>query len=459
MMAIAALVTVFQTTISGTLVWKMSESFGNGNLAGIRRLMGVGIGTVLAMFALITPVVWAMRYQLVNLSNIPALYHDAAVWIIPILVSQTTLGAAGETFAAVLIAHQRAGITTLIQTAALMVNSAFVVLGLLNGWQVWSLLVGNAIGVAASIVGQYLAVVKICGIASVRPYVPSWSEAAPLLKYGGFLALGQISIALRDQTDKLVLASVGDPVWTAWFGLASRLASLVLVVCSFFYVPLVSAVAALAARDDWVGVRRIYSNTTMVMPFLAGMFGVLLASAYDRVLMMWIGRSVPEVGPILFILLAGNITVIALAGVGSSLCKGIGRVSLETSYIVLCVVSNVILKLILTPWLGPIGTVLSSAGSWTIGSIVFVIMLHRAVELPKTVFRAAAMLPIMIVAVAVTRAAAEFLKPSTTRWEAAIASTEIGLFSVTLFAGLLVATRILPWATLARAGTAFRASL
>jgi O-antigen/teichoic acid export membrane protein len=457
MMAIALLVTVFQTTISGTLVWKMSTAWGNNDLSEIRRLMRVGIGVVLVMFALVTPLAWAMRYQLVDLSNPPVLYRDAALWVIPILVSQTTLGAAGETFAAVLIAHQRAGITTLIQTAALMANCGFVIIGLLHGWQVWSLLLGNTVGVIAAIAGQYLAVVRICGIANLQPCLPDWEEAKPLLGYAGFLALGQISIALRDQTDKLVLARMGSTVWTAWFGLASRLASLALTMCSFFYVPLVSAVAALAARGDWIGVRRIYANTMIVMPFLAGAFVVLVASTYDRLLMMWIGRSVPQVGPILFILLFGNITAVVLTGVGSSLCKGIGKVSIETTYIVICVVANVILKLILTPWLGPIGAVLSSAGSWALGSIVFVILLHRAVELPNIAIRAAAMIPVMFVTVMITRVLTGFVPASTTRWQASMAAACIGFSSVAIFSVLLVATRILPWATLRRSGAAFQA--
>ena len=97
MMAIAALVMVFQTTINGTLVWKMSGAYGNGDLVGIRRLMGVGIGAVLCMFAVVTPFVWTVRFHLVGLSNIPPLYRGAAVWVIPILVSQTTVGALGET--------------------------------------------------------------------------------------------------------------------------------------------------------------------------------------------------------------------------------------------------------------------------------------------------------------------------------------------------------------------------
>jgi O-antigen/teichoic acid export membrane protein len=459
MMAIAALVMVFQTTINGTLVWKMSGAYGSRDLDGIRRLMGVGIGVVMSMFALITPFVWIMRYDLVGLSNIPSMYRNTALWVIPILVSQTTVGALGETFSAVLTAYQRAGITTLIQTAALMANSAFVIIGLLHGWQIWSLLLGNTVGVILGIAGQYVAVVMICHISSLRPHMPSWGEAKPLIKFAGFLAIGQISMALRDSTDKFVLASVGNTIWTAWFGLASRLASLTLMVCSFFYVPLISAIAALSARNDWAGVRRLYANTMILMPFLAGTFVVLVASTYDRLLMMWIGQSIPQVGPILFILLAGNIIAIVLTGVGSSLCKGIGKVSIETNYIIICVVANIVLKFVLTPRLGPIGTVVASASSWALGSIFFVILMHRAVELPNTVIRAAAMLPVMLISIMVSRRLTVFVPASTTRWNAAVATAGIGLFSVALFSTLLVVTRIFPWAAFTRTARALRASV
>ncbi len=445
MMAIAALITVFQTTISGTLIWKMSTAYGSSDSSQIHRLMGIGLGSVFTMFALISPLSWLLRYQLVAVANPPTQYRDAALLVIPILISQTTLGACGETFAAVLIAHQRAGISTLIQTAALMANSLFMVVGLMRGWQLWSLLLGNTVGVAAAIAGQYFAVVAMSGFVSVRPVLPNRAEAMPLFKYASFLALGLVSSALRDQTDKLVLASVGSTVWTAWFGLASRLANLTLVVCSFFYVPLVSAVAALAARGDWAGVRRLYADTMLGMPYLAGCFVVLMACTYDRVLMLWIGRSVPEVGPILFILLAGNITAVALTGVGSSLCKGIGKVSIETTYIIICVVANVVLKFILTPWLGPIGAVLSSATSWTLGSVVFLILLHRSVDLPRTAYRAAAMLPVMFVTVLMIRSVAGSVPATTTRLGSAVAASGIGLTSIALFTALLIVGRILPW--------------
>jgi O-antigen/teichoic acid export membrane protein len=367
------------------------------------------------------------------------------------------LGSVGETFGALLISHQRAGVMTLIQSGAVVTNNAFVIFGLSRGWQLWSLLLGNTVGVAATIVGLYIAVVKVCGTKiRVTPLVPQWIEAKPLLRYAGFLALGAVSMSLRDQTDKLVLANLGSSLWTAWLGMASRLASLVLIVCSFFYVPLVSAVAALNARGDWAGVRRLYENVTIALPMLMGVIVVLTASAYDRLLVMWIGRSVPQVAPILFILLAGNIAAVVLTGAGTSLCRGIGRVRLETTYIVVCVVSNIGLKFVLTWLLGPIGSVVASAASWAIGSTVFIILLHRAVALPHTTLRAAATIPVMAAAVVAARAAAGSMPQGMTRWHAALSAAEVGGAAVAVYVFLLVATGVFPLSVFRRIASACR---
>jgi len=457
LMAVAAISMGFQTVIGGTLVWKMSAAYGNDNRAEIERLARIGIGVTLILFLLICPTVWVMRFHLVALSNVPAPYGAVALWVLPWLVTQMALGGAGEAFGAMLISHQRAGVMTLIQSGAVIANNAFVIFGLIHGWQLWSLLLGNTVGVASTIAGLYIAVTKICGSKiSVTPLLPNWVEAKPLLRYAGFLALGWISIVLRDQTDKLVLANVGNSLWTAWFGMASRLANLVLVVCGFFYVPLVSAVAALNARGDWAGVRRLYENVMITLPLLTGVFVVLIASAYDRLLVMWIGRSVPQVAPLLFILLAGNITAVVLTGAGSSLCLGIGRVEIQTTYIIVCVVSNIALKLVLTWFLGPIGSVLSSAASWALGSTVFIILLHRAVALPHTTLRAAATIPVMAAAVVIARMTAGALPQSTTRWHAALSISGIGLFAIAVYTVLLIATGAVPLSTFRRIGSVCR---
>src|ERR1035438_9338852 len=127
LMAIAAISTSFQTIISGTLVWKMSAAYGNDNPSEIERLARIGIGVTLGLFFLICPAVWVMRSHLVDVSKVPALYRAVALWVLPWLVTQLSLGGVGEVFGAMLISHQRAGVMTLIQSGAVIANNAFVI--------------------------------------------------------------------------------------------------------------------------------------------------------------------------------------------------------------------------------------------------------------------------------------------------------------------------------------------
>jgi O-antigen/teichoic acid export membrane protein len=69
--------------------------------------------------------------------------------------------------------------------------------------------------------------------------------------YFGFVLLGQVAASVREPVDKIILASFASMVWVGHYGIALRLASLVLLVCSFFYGPFVAATGALNAAGDW----------------------------------------------------------------------------------------------------------------------------------------------------------------------------------------------------------------
>ena len=443
-MAIASLVTVFQSVLSGTLIWKMSMAYGSGNRSALQRLAGFGLEFVGAFALLICPIAWLMRHTLVELSGIPGPYKATAALVVPWLITQTILGGVGDTFGAILTAHQRAGIMTLIQTGALLANSTLVICGLLHGWKIWSLLLGNTAGMLITLGGLYLAARVVAGSPTLRFGLPTWPETRPLIKYGAVIALGAVSLALRDTSDKVVLASLGNSTWTAWFGLAARLANLVLTVCSFFYVPLIAATAALHAQGDWPAVRRLYDNAMLAMPLVTGCFAVLIASSYQPLLVAWIGHPVPEVGPLLFILLTGNVIAIVLTGAGSSVCKGVGRPDIEAAYIVVCIVFNLALKFCLLRLLGPIGTVVSSAASWAIGSVVFAILLHRTLDLPRATFRAAAMIPAMAAATLIAHVITPAFPPAITRLHAFGEVVVVGTVGVASYVVLLLVFQIVP---------------
>ena len=190
------------------------------------------------------------------------------------------------------------------------------------------------------------------------------------------------------------------------------------------------------SQGNWAGIRRMYDDAMVAMCFGVGMFVVLIAGLNDRILMIWLGRSIPEIGPILMILLMSYSMALLLTGPGSSVCKGIGIVRIETVYIMVGLLLNVMMKIMLVPRLGAIGTVVSSAISWGLSAVVFVVSLHWQTQLPfASTAKALKTLAVIPVCVLFARWLAAWLPEGSTRASAIASSAAIGSLSGLLFTG------------------------
>ncbi len=348
----------------------------------VRQYVGVGVFFSLLFFFTVTPLAWIWRDFIIHLFQVPEQFRGIAAIVLPCVVGLMVLGSVNEVMAALIQGFQRAGRSTLIQASSTICNSVTVIICLLLGLGFWSLLIGFGVGFITYGSWLYVTARRIFGSFSLVPLVPSKAVLLGTKAYASFMLLGAVSMALRDQTDKIVLSSVASPVWTGYFSIASRLGGLLLMICSFVYVPTIAAAGALQSRGDWPGVQRLYTDIMTVMALVVGLSGALLIGLHDRLLVLWIGKPLPEVGILLYFIIAGNAAAVLFTGVGSSVCKGIGIIRIETTYILVGLVLNIILKFILVPWIGGIGTVVSSAGSWILSSVLFIVLLHKQTQLP-----------------------------------------------------------------------------
>jgi O-antigen/teichoic acid export membrane protein len=234
------------------------------------------------------------------------------------------------------------------------------------------------------------------------------TKAAP---YAGFILLGTLSIVFRDQADKIILSSVASPAWAGYYGIAARLAGIVAIVCTFLYIPTIAVSGALFANNDWPGIRGIYDDVITMMSYLAGLIVVIIAGLHDRIVYLWFGKLIPEVGGILYLLLIGIGTAVILTGAGSSVCRGIGKVRVETLYIIVGLILNILMKIVLVPIIGAIGTVISSAVSWALASVIFILFLHKFTELPPAASMKAVKTMIIVVACVLFARAIAFVFP------------------------------------------------
>jgi O-antigen/teichoic acid export membrane protein len=268
-----------------------------------------------------------------------------------------------------------------IQTAASAANAAGTIGTLLLGAGLWSLWIGFALAFLITASGFQILASRLCPGITLRPALPRRPDVRNVRKYAGCLVLGSLSASLRVETDKLVLASFASPAWTGYYSLAARMAGLVMEVSNFFYVPTVAAAGALHARADWPGIRALYSRLMVVVPAAAGAVIVAVAGFPRHLMVLWIGRDVPQAVPLLGLLLCGYASAVVLTGPGTCICKGAGRIEIETAYIAVSLALNLGLTIILVRWVGPIGTVIATAVSWAAGSLFFVFHLHRRLPL------------------------------------------------------------------------------
>jgi O-antigen/teichoic acid export membrane protein len=380
--AVSVLSNIFQSTISGTLLWKISNAYGMDDMESVRQYVGIGIFFSLLIFFAVTPLAWIGRDFLLRLFQVPEQFRSTASIVLPCVVGLMVLGSVNEVMAALIQGFQRSGRSTLIQAISMTCNSSTIIVCLLLGLGFWSLLIGFGLGFIIYGAGLYIVAIRIFPSFTLVPLVPHKALLQGTLFYGGFMLLGAISGALRDQTDKIVLSSVASPIWTGYFGIAARLSSLLGLICGFVYVPTVAAAGALHARGDWPGVQRLYTDVMTVLALVVGLFIALIIGLYDRLIILWVGRAIPEVGIILYCLIPGISVAVLLTGAGTSVCKGIGIIRFETIYIFVGLILNLILTVVLVLWIGGIGTVIASATSWALSSVVFIVLLHKNTQLP-----------------------------------------------------------------------------
>jgi len=397
--ACATLAAMFQGALTGTMVWRTSQAFGARDFEEIRRVVRVGVGATLALGGVLWPAGWVLRHGVVGLLRVPDALRADASMVFPVVVGLMLLGGLPETLEAVVNGCQRSGLVTLIGAGALLVNYCVVITAMLFGLGLWSLALGQGVGLLARLAGAYVAARRLAGAVTLVPGLPRRADLSSA-RYSGLMTVGFVSAALRDQTDKLVLSSLASTTWVGYYSIAARLANLVIEVVRFFYMPMLTAVGALHAISDWAGIRQLYSQMMAVVSGLAGAVIVVVAGLSGPLVVLWMGRPIPEVTPMLLLLLTGTASAVILTGPGTALCRGVGRVGIETTYVVVNLVANFVLTVILVLTVGPIGTVIASGSTWAVCAVLFAVVLHRRLPLPVEATRRAGYTALLAAALA-----------------------------------------------------------
>ena len=401
-----------QQSVIGTLLWKVSQAHGVSDHVTIKRMMRLGATAIILIAILITPIVWNLSTGLAHFFHVPKRFVPESITVIPFVVGATILFGLNDVMGTSISGSQRTGTVTIIQAISLVVNYLTAITCILQGFGLKGLMIGMMTGAIVSSFFYAYQSNKICHGLSLIPALPTLEELSQMIRYAGLLFIGFSSTALRDQTDKLVLARYATQTWVGNYGIAGRLAALVMETARFFYFPLLTAVGAMHAADNWEGVQRIYANMITLVGLIAGSVTIIVAGLHERVVMLWMG---------------------------------IGKVWVETSYVIINLVGNILLTIALVSWLGPIGTVIASGSTWAVSAVAFTYFLGRVVDLPQAATSNARRFMALVVACsALTYYVSSVLPPSHNRLQALGSLAILGFLSTTIYVGLAMLTGLVP---------------
>ncbi|WP_300333547.1 polysaccharide biosynthesis C-terminal domain-containing protein [Accumulibacter sp.] len=448
-LAISAITNLFSAVITGTLLWLISTSHGSADKGEIERYARNGIFCSVCLFAVVVPISVFFRHELVGTFNLPRETYQDAVWLLPAVVSFSFITSINEVLAALVSGLHRAGTAALIQAGASIGGSLLTIVCIFGDVGLVSLPIGLAFTAVGANCGLYVACGRVYKKIILWPLLPDRGILKRVAPYAAFMALGALTVALRDQSDKIILSYTASVAWAGYYGVAARLSGVVMVVCTFFYVPAIAAAGSLYAMSGMAAVTKLYSDLTVGVAYTVGLVVVLLGSLYDRIVVMWIGHVMPEVEAIFFLLLIGNGLAVMLTAPGTSVCKGIGLVKIEAVYIAASLALNVVLKLLLVPHFGGLGSVASSVLSWTLASCVFIWLLHKRTQLPfSSVTKTIRTILIIVLCVSLARWLSIGFPPEAHRLDAAVSATLLGVVTAGVYTAMMMLCRVISFSTI-----------
>lgn len=457
-LAVSSSAMVFQAAINGTLLWRISINCGAQNADESRRLVRVGVGTTILLTLIFVPSIWFWRYSIVSGLQVPQLWVEETRWVLPPIVMLMLLGGVNQALLALIAGYQKAGLASLIQSLGLIVTHVTAIGILLMGGSLSALLWGMAAGFASILVVSYAVVISLCGRLSLWPQWPSRQDLCVLAPFAGLLLLSNLTLVLRDNTDKILLASLGSPAVVGYFALAQRFSSVIMQLGWTLCLPLTAAVGSLHATQNWHAIRQLYTHVSTWLVISTGLVGFLVCTLREPLFVLWLGEDQPQAHGYLVLLLLGVTSALAFTGAGVALAKGVGRPGLETAYLVVTLILILITKPTLIAAFGPVGCVISSAMSWCLGAIYFLFILHRRLDLPREILvRSGGIFLLTIVASMVSwTVTSRFSLSASGRLEAAMLLVPVGFLLVCGYLGLLSLFRLIP--TPLRLISLFRAS-
>jgi len=195
--------------------------------------------------------------------------------------------------------------------------------------------------------------------ASPRAARPRLREA---IAFGGPMQAAVVALTGHQHLDKFLLVPLVSIAAVSSYEIGYRVSNAALSLVQLLLLAVLPAAAALHARPNPAHLRRLYERGNRYVLAGAVLLFVPLTVAADRLLNLWLGPGQGD-GALVLRGLSLASALFVMAGMGTSIARGLGRTDLEARFALILFVLHLALAVALIPKLGLTGAMIAMVAS------------------------------------------------------------------------------------------------
>jgi O-antigen/teichoic acid export membrane protein len=396
-LAISTLLFTFQSSISYIIMWQTSSALGLSTENGVVEWYRKGLFFAYAQFVIFFMAIILFSQNLLHMFNVPADLYTVSRHLLLWICFFTLLNNVTEVISAVLSSYHLSGYAGMVQSLTQAFGFLVMILLLIGGYGYNGLIIGFVINKILNFLILYFKFIKVTGIKTMLLSIPTRKNFITIKNYLWYTVIGSVANISRDQLIKLIISNLASTKVVGYFGIATRLSQLIIFMCSFFTIPTISESASLNSSGNIAGVKNIFQRVTNSVIFISGFFTIIVAGLGQLIVYIWVNDVNPGISDYISIILLGNLVAIILTGAGTAVCKGIGKVELETRYIMVNLCLYAILLFFMLPLFGFLGAIITSSLAWAVSSLYFSHLLTTRTYLTSATLKKAGIAIIIII--------------------------------------------------------------
>ncbi len=346
----------------------------------INAVINCGIIFYLAFSLFIIGLAVILRGPIISILQIPSSIHEESMFAILGMVLILSLNNTFSIFEAVLVGLQRMDVQNKIMIFASVFNVVGTFFFLEKGFGIRGLVINYGI------VSIVVVVLNIYFSYRLLPYIRiglSWMNKEifrRLFNYGIKMQICNFADIIHLQADKIILSHFLGLNFVTFYELGQKAANGIRTLPILLLTALVPAVSELEASNNKEKLRELYERgskyiSLMVFPLI--FLSIIIA---PDLINLWVGDKF-NLAILSFQILVIGYVINVVAGMGTSVVRGIGKPEYETRYAVLTLIMQLILSITLVQILGYRGVLMSVLITTIVAALYFLLTFHRFFKL------------------------------------------------------------------------------